>query len=303
MPDCPDELIAGDDLSAAMAAYSLTAGQPGLPAYDGTAPREFFLTRFRWVTVSNEALITAYYQPELPASRVRTDEFSSPLHALPLDLASRSQSRSQIDQGALDGAGLEIAWLASPFDVFLCQVQGSARLRLGDGTQLRLGYAGRNGLPYRSIGQEMIRKGLIPETEISIRTIRATIGPDHADQVIALRHNPSYVYFRVIECLDENEGPIGTAGVPLTAGRSLAVDFGHVPMGWPVWVETKSDTFSANSLFIAQDTGGAIKGHARLDLYLGSGEAAGDLAGQIRQTGKMIVLCPIGQDLPQVGNF
>lgn len=294
-PAGPSAAILSDAVSAGagdiLGPYlrSRPAGWP-LPA-PGQEPADFLRAAFRPVVPQDDrpALITGYYEPELQASLRPGAPFLHPLYRLPADPGA---SHAQIAAGALAGQGLEIAWAADPVDVFFLHVQGSGRLRLPDGSVLRLGYAGKNGHPYRSLGREMVARGLIPADTISADAIRAWLAahPDHVADLLLT--NPSYVYFREIAGLSADEGPIGTAGVPLTAGLSLAVDPAFIPLGALVLLETVVDGAPVARLVVAQDTGGVIKGAQRADLFFGTGDAAGRQAGRQNAPGRLTALLP-----------
>jgi membrane-bound lytic murein transglycosylase A len=203
--------------------------------------------------------------------------------------------RASIEAGALDGLGLELAWVDDPVDAFFLHIQGSGRLRLHDGRLLRVGYAGQNGRPYKAIGKLLIDTGAVPRERMSMQAIRAWLaaaGPGEAADT--LRHNPSYVFFRVLEGLPPGQGPPGALGVPLTPGRSLAVDPAFIPFGAPVFAATRDplDGAPVRRLLHAQDTGGAIRGPARGDLFWGWDEAAAALAGLMRDAAEVFVLVP-----------
>ncbi|MFN3970051.1 MAG: murein transglycosylase A [Gemmobacter sp.] len=257
--------------------------------------RSFFELLFRPVLIGTPpALFTGYYEPELAGSLTRTPRFWVPLYARPPELSEGTQylSRAQIEGGALRGRGLEIAWLEDPVEAYFLQVQGSGRIRLPDGRVLRLGYAGRNGHPYRSIGQEMVLRGTHTFDQVSAQVIRAWVRRNPAEGAALLHTNPSYVFFRRLPDLAPEKGPIGAMGRSITAMRSVAVDPAHVPLGAPVWVE-KDGRAPIRRLMVAQDTGGAIKGAQRADIFFGTGAAAGDAAGTVKDGGRMIVLLPI----------
>lgn len=272
-----------------------------LPAYLRSRPKGWplpaagetpaaFLSRFALLTPDDgqPALFTGYYEPVLEARLAPEGPFQTPLYALPAD---PHVPHAAISAGALAGQGLEIAWVKDPVDAFFLQVQGSGRLDLGGGRSLRLGYAGKNGYPYRSLGKEMIARGLIPAEEMSAEAIRSYLAA-HPDQVADLLHsNQSFVYFKPLDLAPE-DGPIGTAGVPLTGLRSLAVDPAHIPLGALVLLETKIDGQPVQRLMVAQDTGGVIKGAQRADIYFGTGPQAGLRAGAQQATGRMRVLMP-----------
>ena len=197
--------------------------------------------------------------------------------------------------GRWPGSGLELVWVDDPVDAFFLQIQGSGRVRLPDGRMLRLGYAGRNAHPYRAIGRSLIARGAIAREAMSMQAIRAWLAAAPPDEAAALlRENPAYVFFRPILDLPAEAGPIGTLGVPLTPGRSLAVDPAHVPLGAPVFIVARDpvDGTPLGRLVVAQDTGGAIRGQARGDLFWGWGAAAAARAGLMREAAQVFVLLP-----------
>jgi membrane-bound lytic murein transglycosylase A len=251
-------------------------------------PRSFFESRF--IVASRPCHFTGYYEPELDGRRAADARFCHPLHAAPAGLGDGRiwHSRREIMEGGLL-RGLELVWLDSAIEAFLAQVQGSVRVRLEDGSVLRLGFAGRNGHDYRSIGQELIRRGAVAADAISADAIRDWCAAHPGEVAGLLAHNPSYVFFRTLALAPEL-GPVGSSGVPLTAMRSLAADPAHVPPGSPVWVECGS----LRALFVAQDTGSAIKGAGRADLFCGSGAAAGRIASGLNTHGTMHVFRPHG---------
>jgi membrane-bound lytic murein transglycosylase A len=261
-------------------------------------PRMFFETFFRPVRIGPDdeaALFTAYFEPELPASRWPNSTYRYPLYRLPPELRPGAPflTRAEIDMsGALAGRGLEIAWLRDPVDLYYLQIQGSGRLRFPDGQVLRLGYGGQNGHPRRSVAQEMVRRGIVPGHRASAPVIRNWVRANPAQGRAMLHHDPSYVFFRVLEDQSRAPGPRGAMNRALVPGRSIAVDPAFTPLGAPVWVE-KDGAAPLRRLMFAQDTGGAIKGPQRADIFIGTGDAAGSQAGAIRDPGRMVVLLPI----------
>lgn len=257
--------------------------------------RQFFELFFRPVVIGQPpALFTGYYEPELDGSPVRTARFAWPLYAKPPELVEGQvwHTREQIESGILAGRGLEIAWLDDPVELYFLQVQGSGRIRMADGSVIRVGYAAKNGHPYRSIGQELVRRGIYTLDQVSAAEIRHWVRSYPYDGMQLLNHNPSYVFFRKIRNLAPEAGPIGAMGRSITPLRSIAVDPAFVPLGAPVWVE-KNGAAPLRRLMIAQDTGGVIKGAQRADIFYGTGPAAGDAAGAIKDGGRMVVLLPI----------
>ena len=203
--------------------------------------------------------------------------------------------RDAIMGGALAGRGLELAWVDDPADAFFLQVQGSGRVKLEDGRVLRLGYAGWNGHAYYAIGRALVESGALTRENASMQSIRAWMeqaGPEAA--AVLMARNPSYVFFRILPGLPLGTGPVGTLGAPLTPGRSVAVDRTKLPLGLPVWVAGRDplDGGALRRLAVAQDTGGAIRGLARADLFTGWGEAAAARAGRMREDAAMFLLLP-----------
>lgn len=261
-----------------------------------TAARSFFELLFRPVIVGEPpALFTGYYEPELPGSAVRTPRYAYPLYARPPELRDGQQwlDRGAIESsGALRGRGLEIVWLEDPVEVFFLQVQGSGRVRLPNGQVVRVGYAGRNGHPYRSVGQELVRRGILGAHSVSAQGIKAWVRANPALGAEMLHHNPSFVFFRRLPDLPPEKGPIGAMGRSITTMRTLAVDPAYTPLGAPVWLE-KAGRNPINRLMVAQDTGGAIKGPQRADIFFGTGPQAGEDAGTVKDGGRMVLLLPI----------
>lgn len=296
-----------DDPRAALAAFRETCAslkepewQPicRLAADAGETPasaRAFFELLFRPVLIGTPpALFTGYYEPELQGSPFRTARFAYPIYARPPELQEGGiyHERAAIEGGVLAGRGLEIAWLEDPVEVFFLQIQGSGRIRMPDGRVVRVGYAGKNGHPYRSVGQEMVRRGTHSADQVSAQEIRAWVRRNPTQGHSLLAHNPSYVFFRKLPGLAADKGPIGAMGRSITTLRSLAIDPAFVPLGAPVWIE-KDGAAPLRRLMVAQDTGGAIKGAQRADIFFGTGDAAGQAAGTVKDGGRMIVLLPI----------
>lgn len=257
--------------------------------------RAYFELFYRPVLVgSPPALFTGYYEPVLDGSTTRTSRYRYPIYARPPELRDGTvyYSRSQIEAGTISGRGLEIAWLDDPVEVFFLHIQGSGRIRLPDGRMMRVGYAGKNGHAYRSVGKEMVRRGTHTPDQVSAQSIRSWVrnnpGPGHA----MLDHNPSYVFFRRLPDLAAHKGPIGAMGRSITGMRSLAIDPRFNPLGAPIWIE-KDGRRPLRRLMVAQDTGGAIKGAQRADIFFGTGAEAGEEAGTVKDGGRMLLLLPI----------
>ncbi|MBN33731.1 MAG: murein transglycosylase [Rhodospirillaceae bacterium] len=261
--------------------------------------RDFFEIWFRpWLATNNGeelGLFTGYYEPLLNGSRVKNATYHYPLYRVPPS-GEAGHERQAIDEGALDGLGLELLWVDDPVAAFFLHIQGSGRVRLPDGSTIRVGYAGQNGHAYYAIGRELIAMEEVAREDMSLQAIRDWLhaNPDRADQVMWT--NASYVYFTELE----GPGPLGAQGVPLTPGRSLAVDKGYLAYGVPVWLETTlPDGQPWRRLMVAQDTGGAIDGPVRGDIFFGAGELAELLAGHMAGDGRTWILLPrlIGTDL------
>ena len=290
---------AADDHRAALDVFCKTADLITDPhwlavchlAPTSTDPQGFFELYFTPVLISDGApmLFTGYFEPEIAGSLVADAQHLFPLYALPPDLP-RNITRRQIEEtGHL--AGHELVWLADPVDAFFLHVQGSGRIRLPDGSVLRLGFAGKNGLPYTSIGKELVARGVATPDQVSAAFIRDWVqhNPDQGRDL--LWTNDSYIFFRVLTGLAPDAGPLGAMKRSVTAGRSLAVDPDFTPLGAPVWIETHG-TAPLQRLMIAQDTGSAIKGAQRADIFCGTGAAAGAVAGGVKDGGRMVTLLP-----------
>jgi membrane-bound lytic murein transglycosylase A len=263
-------------------------------ASDASA-RAFFELFFKPVIIGNPpALFTGYYEPELSGALTRSPRYAYPIYRRPPELQDGQVflDRASIEAGALRGRGLELAWLEDPVEAYFLQIQGSGRIRLPDGAVIRVGYAGRNGHAYKSIGQEMIRLGTHTPDQLSAQEIRSWVRANGRRGTDMLNRNPSYVFFRKLTDLSADKGPIGALGRSITAFRSVAVDPAYTPLGAPVWIE-KDGSAPLRALMIAQDTGGAIKGPQRADIFYGTGDAAGDAAGTVKDGGRMIMLVPI----------
>jgi len=265
-------------------------------AHEGPA-RSFFELFFRPVLVEDgaEGLFTAYYEPEIRGSRIRTARYRHPVYRKPPELPSGAQwhSREAIErEGVLEGRGLEIAWVEDPVELQFLQIQGSGRIRLPDGSAIRLGYGGHNGHPFRSLGDELVRRGIYSVHQVSAPVIRSWVRRNPVEGESLLHHNPSYVFFREVGHVPAERGPLGAMNRSITAHRTLAVDPEFTPLGAPVWMEKRGES-PINRLMIAQDTGSRIKGAQRADIFFGTGDDAGLEAGRIRDPGRMVVLLPI----------
>ena len=265
-------------------------------AADADNARSFFETYFEPVEISDgqPALLTGYYEPECKGALERSDAYPVPAYGVPPDFRADEPylTRRQIEEeGRLVGQGLEVAWFADPVDLFFMQVQGSGRLRLPDGSMVRLGFAAKNGRAYQSVGQVLIGRGALQPGAVSPDRIRAWLLENADEAAEVLWQNESYVFFKRIDDVPAETGPLGAMGRPVTALRSIAVDPAYVPLGALVWLEKPGDDPMAR-LMVAQDVGSAILGAQRADIFCGTGDDAGRKAGAINQTGRLATLLP-----------
>nr|WP_245897786.1 murein transglycosylase A [Pseudoprimorskyibacter insulae] len=293
-----------DDHNAALEVFRNTCADLSEPdwltlcaaARDLDDGKQFFELFFRPVLVSDgsEALFTGYFEPELDGSRTPTSRYKYPIYRLPPEARDGSWiSRRQImTSGVMDGRGLEIAWVDDPVELFFLQIQGSGRIRLPDGGFIRVGYGGKNGHPYRSVGQELVRRGIYEPHQVSAQVIKSWVRRNPRDGAELLYHNPSFVFFREVNQVPAHLGPLGAMNRSITKLRSIAVDPRYTPLGAPVWIEKGGDN-AMRRLMVAQDTGSAIKGAQRADIFMGTGDAAGRTAGRMKDPGRMVVLMPI----------
>ncbi|WP_417687248.1 murein transglycosylase A [Roseibium sp.] len=309
------------DLSSARVRELCARGEAALGRGNEDA-RSFFESEFTPHHFSSSGFLTGYFEPELPASRIKTDDFATPLLKAPEGLVAITDrnrpdgwanelshgrltdkglvplpDRPAIMDGALQKEELEFVYLADPIDAFFVHVQGSARLKLDDGSVMRVGYAGKTGHPYTSIARVLVNRGEGRPEDLTASGLRKWLqdNPDKRDDLF--RENRSFIFFREVQLDDPQDGPVGSVGIPLVAGRSLAVDPTHIPYGAPVFVSADISGISDNPisfprLVIADDTGSAIRGAARGDLFAGSGAEAGRIAGELRHGARMTVLLP-----------
>mgnify|MGYP001795206266 CR=1 FL=1 len=295
---------ADDDHAAALETFTNTCGDLKDPdwrslcaaARDQKDARAFFELFFRPVLIEDgqKAMFTGYFEPELDGSRYRSARFRYPVYAYPREARNKPWlTRRQIaESDALAGRGLEIAWVDDSVELFFLQIQGSGRIRLDEGGVVRVGYAGANGHNYRSIGQELVRRGVYQPHQVSAEVIGNWVRRNPNDGRELLYHNPSYVFFRELKNVPAEKGPLGAMNRSLTTMRSIAVDPAFTTLGAPVWIEKEGEN-PLNRLMIAQDTGSAIKGAQRADVFFGTGYDAGRAAGKLRDPGRLFVLLPI----------
>ncbi|WP_170481056.1 murein transglycosylase A [Ruegeria arenilitoris] len=259
--------------------------------------RSFFELFFRPLLVEDgaAALFTGYFEPELDGATSPSAKYRYPLYRMPPEARKSDRwlsRRELLTSDVMQGRGLEIAWVDDPVELFFLQIQGSGRIRLPDGSKLRVGYGGANGHPYRSIGAELVRRGALGAHEVSAQMIRAWVRKNPEAGAELLLHNPSYVFFREVTRVAPELGPLGAMNRSVTKLRSIAADPIYTPLGAPVWIE-KDGEKPIRQLMIAQDTGSAIKGAQRADIFFGTGDAAGEAAGRLKDSGRMILLLPI----------
>lgn len=290
-----------------------------LPDGDTAGLRDFLEQNFVALHVSGagdpKGLFTGYFEPILDAARTKSDDFAEPIYALPKDHVTVNlgtfdpalkgkavvgrvedrqlvpyRERGEIDAGAITDKAQTLFWARDPLDVFILQVQGSGIVSLPDGTQQRIGFAGHNGHGYGSLGRWLIDQGELQPNRATWEDIRGWLesNPDRARAALAV--NRRYIFFRELD----GEGPLGAAGVPLTAERSMAVDTEHVPLNVPVWLDIAHPDGETRlqRLMLAQDVGSAIKGVVRGDFYWGTGRPALDKAGRMKSTGRYYMLVP-----------
>jgi membrane-bound lytic murein transglycosylase A len=302
--------VYGGLYNACQNAIKLAAGG----TVDSAQARTFFEDNFKPVRIlpalhtygyytGADGFYTGYYEPVVAGSRLKTDEYNVPLYGVPGKIAGKKTKvfsqydRHQIESGALAGKGLEICWIKSPIDAFFAQIQGSTRIKLNDGQLLRLNYIASNGQPYTPVGRILIDRGVYTPEEMTMDKIREYMEANPEEGKALRLKNRSFVFFSKTP-LGPKDECIGAQGVPLTAGRSLAVDPKAHVYGTPVWIDAKfpiagdepKDAF--RRLMVAQDTGSAIRGVARADIYFGHGGDIPSLAGRIKHFGKFVMLAP-----------
>lgn len=301
-------------------------------ANNATAARRFFETHFRVYRTlnaegSDEGLITGYYEPLLRGSRKPSSRYRFPLYAVPDDLLvvdlgdiypelkglrlrGRLEgrrvvpyyTRAQIERRDVTLSAKPLYWVDDPIELFFLQVQGSGQLTLDTGERVRVGYGDQNGYPYRSIGRHLIDKGELTLEQASMQGIKAWAQQNPDKLADVLHHNASYVFFRDLP--SNLSGPIGALGVPVSAGRTLAIDPRFIPLGAPVYLATTwpNSKKPLQRLMLGQDTGSAIRGAVRGDYFWGPGEQAGAQAGRMSQRGKFWVLLPLGMTPQSLGS-
>jgi membrane-bound lytic murein transglycosylase A len=304
---------------------------------DGAKAKAFFEEHFLPLRISrlgeDAGFVTGYYEPVIDGSRTKTDVYIVPVYRRPSNLFVRGfkqdavglpnkgevfrkigrrklvpyYDRGEIEDGAIAGRGLEICWLKDQTDLLFSQIQGSARVRLEDGSTIRINYDAHNGYPYTAVGRILIDRGIVPKDQMSMQRIREWMdqNPDGAKEL--RRQNRAYVFFREVQLSDKDEA-VGAQGVPLTPGRSIAVDKSLHVYGTPFFIEGELPIESEQSktpfrrLMVAQDTGSAITGPARADIYFGAGADAGRVSGRLRHNVRFVILVPKSLDPVALGH-
>lgn len=308
---------ADDWAGVCQAARGVNADQPG-------QARDFFERNFQAVAIRSggqtAGLFTGYYEPLLRGSRRRGGPYTVPLYGLPGDLINVNlgefsdslkgrhivgriqgrrlrpyHERRRIAAGVLAGRDLEVVYVDDQVDAFFLQIQGSGRVLLDSGEEIRLGYSGRNGRRYFAIGRELIKRGALTRENVSMQGIRAWLNNNPGEAQKIMDMNPSYIFFRELQ----GPGPLGALGVALSPGRSIAVDHRLIPLGIPIWLQASHPAANPDQgdqplrrLMLAQDTGGAIKGGVRGDVFWGHGARAAAIAGRMKNAGQWFLLLP-----------
>jgi membrane-bound lytic murein transglycosylase A len=294
-----DQSLGGAGLAAQLAGQAglwqnACRGAQDVPAGDDAAAKAYFSTYFDAYQVDQPAIITGYFEPEYPGSKNAAPGYTVPLYAKPDDPILSNLPRAAIDNGALTRKAPVTAYLTNPVDAYMLQIEGSGRILLPNGNILRVGFDGQNGQPYTSIGRIMVEDGDLTEGDVSYQTISAWLkaNPDKAEAL--MEQNPRYVFLRPLGPLADNLGAAGTLGVPLTAGRTLAVDRNQIPLGLPVFIATMNPVTNQplDSLVIAQDTSGGLHGANQADLFFGAGPDAEIIAGRMQQPSTLYFLLP-----------
>lgn len=306
-----DKSIGADGAGGTVADwYTPCSAARRLSVNDHDTVRLFFEAMFTPFLASNggkaDGLFTGYFEPELAGSRVRTERYTVPLLGKPRDMVVRDgangesqvgrmvggrfepyPTRAEIEAGALGPVAVPVAWVADPVDAHILHIQGSGRIRLDDGSVLRLAVAGTNGHKFVGIGKVLRDKGLVDDT--SMPSVRAWLRANPEQGRVLMQQNPRYVFYRPIG----GDGPIGTEGVVLTPERSMAVDPKFIPLGVPLFLDTVEPSGKPlRRLVMAQDTGSAIKGPVRGDFFWGPGETAFEKAGRMKSAGRYWLLLP-----------
>ncbi|MBA3677991.1 MAG: MltA domain-containing protein [Sphingosinicella sp.] len=305
---CPS-LIRRTDASGLTRGPDWSATCAAATTWPDASASAFFATHFETARIGEgQAFATGYYEPQIKGSRIQLPGYDVPIYSVPPDLLESNpltgergrgrlgedgqfglyHDRASIEDGALAGRGLEIAWAADPIELFFLQIQGSGRLLLPDGNVMRIGYAGQNGREYLAIGRIMRERGILQTGGTSMQHIVAWLRANPEEGRAIMRENKSYIFFKELT----GPGPLGALGLPVTPRATVAADPKFVPLGAPVFLSL--DRPEANGLWVAQDTGGAIKGANRFDTFWGAGDEAARIAGGMSGKGQAYILLPKG---------
>ncbi len=320
-----EESVGPDGIAGSTADWRQPCAAAARIGEDDDAARQFFESEFAPFALHNNdaavGLFTGYYEPQLRGSLVADERYTVPLYRRPPDLVTAKlgafhpelsgrritgrvregrlvpyPSRAEIDGGALANRDLELVWVDDPVAAFFLHIQGSGHVELSDGTLIRVGYGGQNGHAYVAIGRELVERGALTQESVSLQSIRAWLRAHPAEAAALMAANPSYVFFRRLE----GEGPVGAEGTVLSAGRSLAVDRRYLPLGVPLWLDAMAPPTTGSGpdrplrrVVIAQDTGGAIRGPVRGDVFWGHGAEAEAVAGHMKHEGRYYILLPL----------
>lgn len=294
----PRPATTGSAIAVSAATWARLCGK----AERAASPKQFFEENFTPYRISNwgeeSGLFTGYYEPLLYGSLKKQGDFIYPIYGVPRDLEKPYLTREEIDNGALAGKKLEIAWVDDPVMLFFMQIQGSGRIRLNNKTEFIAAYAEQNGHAYATLGKIMVDEGMLEKGKVNFFTIRQWLY-DHKEEAFPMmQKNPSYVFFKRQDSLDV----VGAIAAALTPKRSLAVDNKYIPYGLPLYLETTLPELPGvpehpfRRIVIAQDTGGAIKKPVRGDVFFGHGQEAEYLAGFMKQKGRYALLVPKAHD-------
>lgn len=295
----PDTSLGGEGLMRERGGQAglwdvVCAQAKAVPPGNQVAAQQFFQSRFDVYQISGQALVTGYFEPEVPGSKNERSGYNVPLYAKPALSALATLPRAAIDNGALYRKTPATAYVTNPVDAFMLQVQGAGRIILPNGMVLSVGFDGDNGQPYTPIGGVLVKMGALASDNVSYQSISAWLQAHPVQARGIMEQNANYVYLRPLGYLPANEGPPGALGVPLTAGHSIAVDRTALPLGAPVFVATTDPVTNTpmNILTIAQDTGAGLAGADEADVFFGSGPDAQQIAGSMHQSGQLYILLP-----------
>jgi membrane-bound lytic murein transglycosylase A len=291
----PDQSLGGAGIPATIAGAAGLWQKPcdaakAITPRNTAAARQFFETNFVAYQIPGQARIAGYFEPEYQGAKNLSPHFTVPLYAKPAEPVLAHLPRSAIDNNALNRQAPVTAYLSSPVDAFMLQIQGSGRILLRNGTTLRVGFDGQNGQPYTPIGSILVKHGYLARDEVSFATVAAWLKTHPRQARSIMEENARYVFLKPLGALPQDQGAPGTLGVPKTAGRTLAVENDIIPFGVPAFLA--GDGSELNRLTIAQDTDGGIRGAAEAKLFLGGGASAEAAMSAMPQYGTIYLLLP-----------